>query len=464
MQLCNHFVKNWKWFGISVFAFLLVALIYLWFTPTKVNVMGKMQIIDRSKRSGQLSMGMSMLNSLPMGLGSSLGGSLGALGGGIESEEEILMSNNLSRDVVNELGLYTEYRLSSWGRKTLLYQNQPVNVTISPVDLKKLEDKLPLKLIQIKLTITKSGDNYTVETVVKENKENTKLPDQTFAKLPATIDTGYGTLVLSENPLLEDEDIDGGKELVKKVSAHYGDGLDESSYPEIKEKEGYYVLWDKENIDSLKTDEIVTASYIKYRTTISEGMSETEDGFYQSEVLVDGFFKEEDSLTLNHDLHYHISEYEKVTRIKDLVDYETITVSVPDDGQESHQIRVKPISEIAEQLKDFDVYLVKNDTETLLDKTGTLGDYSLYEVEGNDFTLNIKFNGAEKKIYLILAQIIGIILGILLVIVLIIIFIVRHGGKLPGILNKVFGKISQKIENKEQIFYDDSSDENDNDK
>lgn len=208
MQLCNHFVKNWKWFGISVFAFLLVALIYLWFTPTKVNVMGKMQIIDRSKRSGQLSMGMSMLNSLPMGLGSSLGGSLGALGGGIESEEEILMSNNLSRDVVNELGLYTEYRLSSWGRKTLLYQNQPVNVTISPVDLKKLEDKLPLKLIQIKLTITKSGDNYTVETVVKENKENTELPDQTFAKLPATIDTGYGTLVLSENPLLEDEDIE----------------------------------------------------------------------------------------------------------------------------------------------------------------------------------------------------------------------------------------------------------------
>ena len=193
--LWNHFVKNWKWFVISVFAFLLVALIYLWFTPAKVNVMGKIQITDKSKQDSRLSMGMAMLNSLPMGLGSSLGGSLGA--GGIESEEEILMSNNLSRDVVNELGLYTEYRLKSWGRKILLYQNQPVNVTISPADLKKMEDKLPLKLQQIKLTITKSGNNYTVETVLKENKEKTELPDQTFEKLPATIDTGLGKLLLT---------------------------------------------------------------------------------------------------------------------------------------------------------------------------------------------------------------------------------------------------------------------------
>ena len=206
-QLLDHYVKNWKWFVISVLAFLLVACVYLWFTPTKINVMGKIRIVDRSKQNGQLSMGMSMLNSLPMGLSGSLGGSLGAiLGGGIESEEEILMSNNLSRDVVNNLGLYTEYRLKKWGKKVLLYQNQPVNVTISPDYLKLLEDKLPKKLQQIKLTILKDGDNYSVETVLKENKEKTELPDQSFSHLPATIDTGFGTLMLSENPLLTDQD------------------------------------------------------------------------------------------------------------------------------------------------------------------------------------------------------------------------------------------------------------------
>ena len=43
---------------------------------------------------------------------------------------------------------------------------------------------------------------------------------------------------------------------------------------------------------------------------------------------------------------------------------------------------------------------------------------------------------------------------------LIIVFVVRHGGKLPGILNKIGVKISQKIENKEQIFYDDSNEKN----
>ncbi|MBO6239357.1 MAG: hypothetical protein J6O61_00585 [Butyrivibrio sp.] len=269
----------------------------------------------------------------------------------------------------------------------------------------------------------------------------------------------YDFKKLSVSFVLEDEDIDGGKELINKVSADYGDSLDEEAYPEIKEKEGYYVAWDKESIDSIKTDETVTASYVKYRTTISEDMSETGDGFYQDEILVDGLFKEGDYLTVEHDIHYEDIQYEKVTKIKDLVEYETMTVNVPDDGQKTHQIRIKPLTEIAESLKDFDVYLVQGDNEILLQKTGVLGDYNLYEVDGNAFSLKIKFNGAQRKAYIVLAEIFGIILGVFLVIALIIIFIVRHSGKLPGILNKIFGKISQKIESKEQIFYDDSSDE-----
>jgi uncharacterized protein involved in exopolysaccharide biosynthesis/protein involved in polysaccharide export with SLBB domain len=206
-ELCDYYVSNWKWFLASVVAFLLAACIYLWFTPTKVNVTGKLRIMDKSKQSSQLSMGMSMLNSLPMGLGSSLGGGLGAvLGGGIESEQEILLSNNLSKEVVSELGLYTEYRQKKWGRKNLLYQNQPVSVTVAPELLKTLEAKLPLKNLQIRLLITKSGDSYTVETVVKENKEKTELPEETFSHLPATIETGLGPIVLSENTQLTEQD------------------------------------------------------------------------------------------------------------------------------------------------------------------------------------------------------------------------------------------------------------------
>ena len=68
-----------------------------------------MQIIDKSKQGGGLSAG-ALLNNLPMGLGSAIGGSLGG-SMGIDSEIEVLMSTSLVRDVVNDLGLHTEYRL-----------------------------------------------------------------------------------------------------------------------------------------------------------------------------------------------------------------------------------------------------------------------------------------------------------------------------------------------------------------
>ena len=87
--------------------------------------------------------------------------------------------------------------------------------------------------------------------------------------------------------------------------------------------------------------------------------------------------------------------------------------------------------------KDYDVYLVKGEEETLLEKKGKLGNYNIYEIEGNSITLDIKFNGAEKTVYLVVLGIVGILVGILLIIVLIIVFVVRHGGKLPGILNKI---------------------------
>ena len=212
-ELRTLVVCNWHWFVISVLACILFAGIYLWFTPTKVSVVGKMEIIDKSKKGNSgLSAGMAMLNNLPMGLGNALGGSLGG-SLGIDSEKEILKSNSLITNVVKDLGLYTEYRLSKWGRKTLLYQDQPVNVSLDPAHVEWLDSELPLYFHQIKLTITKDNGGYTVETMTKENKEKTYLPDQTFASLPATIKTDAGILTLTEN-----------KSLTEKQKESYVDG------------------------------------------------------------------------------------------------------------------------------------------------------------------------------------------------------------------------------------------------
>ena len=208
-QTWNLFLANWRWFLISVVAFVLLAGAYLWFSPQKINVITKMQVLDKSKESSQISLGMSMLSSLSSGLGGGLGGSLGSSLGsslGLSTEEEILMSSSLLCDVVNDLSLHTEYRRCSWGRRILLYQNQPVNVSIPKTYLQWLDDELAVRSHQIILYITKDDEGYTVETTLKENKEKTHLPDQTFAKLPATINTGEGTLTLTENTLLSEKE------------------------------------------------------------------------------------------------------------------------------------------------------------------------------------------------------------------------------------------------------------------
>ena len=196
-QLC---LSNWYWILGSMVACVLIAGIYLWFATSTVTVTGKMEIIDKSKKGSGMSAGLAMLNSLPMGLGSSLGGAMGAAGS-IDSEKEIILSNSMVTKVVKDLGLYTEYRLSKWGRKTLLYQNNPVEVSLDEAHVAWLDTELPLYSHQIKLTISKDAEGYTVEPTLVEGKEETDLPEQTFATLPATIKTEAGTLTIKENKL-----------------------------------------------------------------------------------------------------------------------------------------------------------------------------------------------------------------------------------------------------------------------
>ena len=211
-QLWDLVVLNWHWFVLSLLACMLLAGLYLWFTPTKVTISGKMEIIDKTNKNSSISAGMAMLNSLPMGLGSALGGSLGG-SLGIDSEKEIITSNSLVRNAVKDLGLYTEYRLCSWGREKLLYQDQPICVSLDPAHVEWMDAELPLTIHQIKLNINVDSKGYTVETILKENKEKTVLPVQTFASLPATIKTDAGVLTLVEN-----------KSLTEKQSELYANG------------------------------------------------------------------------------------------------------------------------------------------------------------------------------------------------------------------------------------------------
>lgn len=197
LQFWQLVKKNWKWFPISIVTCLFLAGFYLWFKPTTVNVTGKMEIIDKSKNGSGVSASMALLNSLPMGLGSSLGGS----SIGIASEKEVIMSNMFIRNIVKDLGVYSEYRLSKWGRKTLLYKNTPITVSLDSAHVQWLDAELPLTSHKIRLTVNKSSNGYRVKTTLVENNVKKDLPTQTFATLPATIETEAGRLTITGNDL-----------------------------------------------------------------------------------------------------------------------------------------------------------------------------------------------------------------------------------------------------------------------
>lgn len=200
-KLLTMAVANWRWFVVSMVACVLAACVYLLFVPSTVTVSGKMELLVKSNQGSGMSAALAKLNDLPMGIGSGIAGGAGA--GSIDAEKEIILSNTLVTNVVKDLKLYTEYRLSSWKHKTLLYPNNPIDVSLDDAHLAWLDTELPLYYHQIKLTISKDDDGYTVEPTLIDGKVETELPAQTFAQLPAVVKTESGTLTIKANSLPE---------------------------------------------------------------------------------------------------------------------------------------------------------------------------------------------------------------------------------------------------------------------
>ena len=199
------FTNHKKWFALSVFLCLFLAGAYVYLCHPSYNIQGKMILIDRRQNNtSTLNVSSTLLNQLPSSLGSSLNLNRST---NADNEKEILKTQLLSKDVVEELGLYTEIRHQKYLRSRLLYKNQPIDVTVSPEVLQAMNENLPLKVYSIKLTIDKSDVGYTVEGKLKKGKKKVDIEEQTFAKLPAVLHTEIGNLTLTEHQLLREEDV-----------------------------------------------------------------------------------------------------------------------------------------------------------------------------------------------------------------------------------------------------------------
>ena len=203
-QLRMLFVLNWRWFIVSVASCVMIACAYSLLQPNDDVVSNKIQIMGNSNQDGgAVSVGKAVsgaLNSLPVSLGSSVGGP-----NDLETEQELLMSKPLIRKVVKDLGLYVEYRVGNWMHTNVLYKTQPVEVTLDPAHLRWFDDQLPLVYHEIDLTIQRISSEYRVNVVADGNE----LPTQTFSSLPTNVKTDIGTVTIAPNPLLNADQAKG---------------------------------------------------------------------------------------------------------------------------------------------------------------------------------------------------------------------------------------------------------------
>lgn len=259
--------------------------------------------------------------------------------------------------------------------------------------------------------------------------------------------------------MLEDEDFDEPLQILKQKKK-YGESLKETDYPAVDDKEGYYVTWDYDNIDSLETDMVITAGYTKYKTTISE--NDTVKDTHQSEVLIDGKFKEDDELTVN---RRDVVEWNELSLLedRDYDSYETIDLVIPDDGADTHVLRFKPSSGFYDMTGEYVLFDATGDLKTPLESTGTFGKYNTYELKGNNHTLMVRYEGLHKKVTIGVVVVIIAVIVVFAIIVLLIIVGRKRGMMLPKAFKTLKQNVSNKIESKEQIFYNED-DEKKNDK
>jgi hypothetical protein len=317
-----------------------------------------------------------------------------------------------------------------------------------PVEYDKvLEGKLfeAEKVITVDEALSEEEDGQVEEKTVKlDTVQYSDVPSD-FKKLMVTF-------------VLEDEDLEDGRQIIAKVKKNYGESISADEYPGLKNKDGFYAAWDTPELIDITTDKVVTATYKRYRTTLSE--YNASDDLLQSELLVDGMFKEDDAIDVVRTINFVQGKAET------LKDYETLEVTIPDDGQNVHQIRFRPISEATAAIDllkgylgdEFRLYQIKNGEKVLLTPTGTMGKYSTFDIEGNKFTLSLDVgdaSGATNKIAIFF--VIAFLVVVALIAVLVII-VTKNSRHVPKIFKKVISKVSAKIESKEQLFYDDSKD------
>ena len=178
-ELLFRYLIHWPWFVISIIICIACAWGYLRLTTPIYNISATVLIKDEKKGGGA-----SMSSDLEkMGLEGFVSSS-----SNVDNEIEVLRSKSLSREVVNNLGLFVTYMDEDEFPSKELYHTSPVLVSLTHQEA----DKLPGRM-EINMILQPTGA-LGVQITVGE-KEYRKQ----FDKLPAVFPTDEGTVAFFAN-------------------------------------------------------------------------------------------------------------------------------------------------------------------------------------------------------------------------------------------------------------------------
>lgn len=181
---------------------------------------------------------------------------------------------------------------------------------------------------------------------------------------------------------------------VKTLSFHYGDSFDDSDFPDIPQKEGYYARWNIRDLTNLHLDTVVEANYLPYITALNS----TDNRVGERPIFfVQGQFQERDILeTAPGKSEFTAGADQKIL--------EQWHLSVPADGLASHTIRYLPIQEKVQ------LYLLKSGSWSRI-QPEAMGAYLAFDAAGSDVEIAVTTaDSAGRCRELILAGLIALIL------------------------------------------------------
>lgn len=209
--------------------------------------------------------------------------------------------------------------------------------------------------------------------------------------------------------------------ILKEVSFSYGDSLEDSVYPDIPEKEGYYGRWDITDLSDLCFDTTVTVVYTPYTTVLTSDAVREDD---RAVFLLQGSFTRSEAMEVQEAAVSVTTDTLGIGKEAQLFGKEVTeqwTLTLPTEAEEETTLRYLAPEGKAE---DYTVY-VRSGSSWQKAQTEAVGSYLLIPVSGSRTELAVVSEGS----LLWLAPYGGIGAGVLGLLLLLILLLRRHRKK-----------------------------------